>query len=200
MNFLAHAYLSFQDPACLTGNMISDFVKGRAKLDLPLSIQKGIRLHRAIDQFTDDHIICKEAANLFKKEYGRYAPAVVDVVFDHFLSISPNHFPEENDLMGFSLSVYHQLETNEAHFPERFKTIFPYMKKQNWLYNYRFDIGVKNSLEGLVRRAAYLSNAQPAIEIVYAQHEQLNQYFEAFFPSLYEFSQKTFQKIRQEED
>ncbi|MFY7899136.1 MAG: ACP phosphodiesterase, partial [Chitinophagaceae bacterium] len=29
MNFLAHAYLSFQQPSLLIGNMISDFVKGK---------------------------------------------------------------------------------------------------------------------------------------------------------------------------
>jgi acyl carrier protein phosphodiesterase len=29
MNYLAHAVLSFQQPDILTGNMISDFVKGR---------------------------------------------------------------------------------------------------------------------------------------------------------------------------
>ena len=29
MNYLAHAYLSFGDPDVLTGNMISDFVKGK---------------------------------------------------------------------------------------------------------------------------------------------------------------------------
>ena len=32
MNYLAHAYLSFGDPGILTGNMISDFVKGKRNL------------------------------------------------------------------------------------------------------------------------------------------------------------------------
>lgn len=29
MNYLAHAYLSFDEPEILVGNMISDFVKGK---------------------------------------------------------------------------------------------------------------------------------------------------------------------------
>ena len=33
MNYLAHAYLSFNDPEILVGNMISDFVKGKKKAD-----------------------------------------------------------------------------------------------------------------------------------------------------------------------
>jgi len=55
MNYLAHAYLSFNVPSILVGNMISDFVKGSSKLGYPVSIQKGIMLHRDIDAFTDTH-------------------------------------------------------------------------------------------------------------------------------------------------
>ena len=53
MNYLAHAFLSFQQPDILVGNMISDFVKGKSKFTYTPGIQKGIMLHRAIDQFTD---------------------------------------------------------------------------------------------------------------------------------------------------
>ncbi len=69
MNFLAHAYLSFGDETILTGNLISDFVKGRAQYHYPPKIQKGIRLHRAIDTFTDAHPATKEAMNFFKTPY-----------------------------------------------------------------------------------------------------------------------------------
>ena len=44
MNYLAHACLSFEDPDILTGNMISDFVKGRKKSDYPERIRMGITL------------------------------------------------------------------------------------------------------------------------------------------------------------
>ena len=50
MNYLAHAYLSFNDPDILIGNMISDHVKGKKKFDLPEKIQRGITLHRNIDE------------------------------------------------------------------------------------------------------------------------------------------------------
>ena len=46
MNYLAHAYLSFDDAEILTGNIISDFVKGKKKFDYPSRIQAGIKLHR----------------------------------------------------------------------------------------------------------------------------------------------------------
>ncbi len=60
MNYLAHAYLSFNMPDILVGNMISDFIKGKKQFDYPLPVQKGIRLHRAIDTFTDTHAATQE--------------------------------------------------------------------------------------------------------------------------------------------
>jgi len=52
MNYLAHAYLSFNEPELLLGNMVSDYVKGKKQFDFPKRMQAGIRLHRAIDEFT----------------------------------------------------------------------------------------------------------------------------------------------------
>jgi len=67
MNYLAHAYLSFNEPEILIGNLISDFVKGKKKFSYSPGIQNGIAIHRAIDQFTDDHA-ATHAAKLFFKE------------------------------------------------------------------------------------------------------------------------------------
>jgi hypothetical protein len=66
LNYLAHAYLSFNDSNLLLGNMISDYVKGKKKFDYPIKIQQGIHLHRLIDEFTDFHPITKEAKQFFK--------------------------------------------------------------------------------------------------------------------------------------
>jgi len=88
MNYLAHAYLSFGHPGVLTGNMISDFVKGKKKFDYPAEVQQGIELHRAIDQYTDTHIATREAKQVFPAHYRLYSGAFIDVVIDHFL---PNY-------------------------------------------------------------------------------------------------------------
>ena len=61
MNFLAHAYLSFDYTDILLGNMISDYVKGKKKFEYPPEIQSGIMLHRMIDEFTDNHPATKIA-------------------------------------------------------------------------------------------------------------------------------------------
>ncbi len=55
MNFLAHIYLSGEEEGVIIGNFIADGIKGKKYKNYPLSIQKGILLHRGIDSFTDQH-------------------------------------------------------------------------------------------------------------------------------------------------
>jgi acyl carrier protein phosphodiesterase len=97
MNYLAHAYLSFEITDITVGNMISDFVKGKQKLDYPIAIQQGIMLHRFIDSFTDSHAVTRQAKSFFKEAYGLYAGPLVDVVYDHFLANDPLRFPETGE-------------------------------------------------------------------------------------------------------
>ena len=153
MNFLAHAYLSFSDPQILAGNMISDFVKGKTKFSYPEKIQQGIMLHRAIDEFTDARPATAAAKLFFRPQYRLYSGAIVDVLYDHYLANDAAQFSEQS-LKEFSVEVYESLEQQALHLPQPFLYLLPYMKAQNWLYNYRHAEGIARSLSGLVRRAA----------------------------------------------
>lgn len=183
MNYLAHAYLSFHDPELLVGNMISDYVKGKKKFDYAPGIQKGIDLHRLIDTFTDDHVITKRAKEVFRPHYRLYAGAFVDVVYDHYLATDPTIFSNES-LSRFAEQTYTMLEPFTTVFPERFGFMFPYMKEQNWLYNYRERWGTEKSLHGVVRRSAYLTESATAFRLFEEQYEELKDCYETFFPEL----------------
>ncbi len=188
MNYLAHAYLSFNEPGILTGNMISDFVKGKKKFDYPQAIQKGITLHRAIDEFTDTHEVTHRAKVYFKSAYRLYAGAFVDVVYDHFLANDKNQFIDEAYLQSFCQATYSTLEENTVALPIIFQQMFPYMKQQNWLYNYRLKEGMEKSFGGLVRRAAYLSESATAFNIFNEYYDELSGCYDDFFPALKDFA------------
>jgi len=187
MNYLAHAYLSFRLPEIVVGNMISDFIKGKKQFDYPAVIQEGIRLHRAIDQFTDDHPATKNAQVFFTPAVGRYAGAFVDVVYDHFLALDSNEM-DEPGWAAFSVEVYAQLEHYRPLLPEKFARLFPYMRSQDWLYHYRFTSGIENSFHGLVRRARYLDNAAPAFSAFLEHYDALREAYAAFFPDVKKFA------------
>ncbi len=188
MNYLAHAYLSFNQPEILVGNMISDFVKGKKKFIYPSGIQNGIVLHRAIDEFTDAHPATKKAKEFFRPAYRLYSGAFVDVVFDHFLAIDKNEFENSTELQNFTLQVYQTLEENFSLLPQHFQSFFPHMKKYNWLYNYQFFQGVKMSFGGLVHRAAYINDSTTANTVFITNYSELKDCYDIFFPTLKKFA------------
>lgn len=195
MNYLAHAYLSFNHEEILAGNMISDFVKGKKKFDFANGIQKGIALHRAIDIFTDTHKITHDAKQYLKPAVGLYAGAFIDIVYDHFLANDKNEFADDASLFSFVQNTYTSLEKNVAVFPERFQSMFPFMKQHNWLYNYRFNLEIGKSFGGLVRRAKYLTDSTQAFEIFEKEYGHFKNYYELFFPELKKFTQQQLQQM-----
>jgi len=194
VNYLAHAYLSFGIPDIAVGNLISDFVKGKKKLDYPETIRHGITLHRAIDTFTDNHPVTREAKQFFRADYGLYAGALTDIVYDHFLAGDPASFPDPGSLHAFAGRIYEQVGSRQALFPPRFARLFPYMQSQNWLYNYQFREGIYNSFHGLARRAAYMPDPVRAFHIFETQYEGLKDCYDRFFPDLKNFA---FAELRQ---
>lgn len=183
MNFLAHAYLSFKDPDILAGNMISDYIKGKKQYDYSFRIHQGILLHRAIDSYTDSHQAVKKAKEVFKDAYRLYSGAFTDIAFDHFLAIDKNEFPY-GTLEKFTLSVYESLERSFPALPPVFQQLFPYMKKQNWLYNYGTAEGIERSFRGLTHRAKYINESNSAIEVFHKHYLFLDECYRVFFPEL----------------
>lgn len=183
MNYLAHAYLSFGRPGILVGNMISDYVKGKKKYDFPEQIQQGIAVHREIDQFTDTHPATKEAKEIFRPAYRLYAGSLMDVIYDHFLALDENEFTNES-LKTFTINTYSMLDKFTDHFPEKFTRMYPYMKAQNWLYNYRYRQGIEKSLAGVVRRAKYLEESDTAYLLFNEHYNKLKDLYQLFFPEL----------------
>jgi acyl carrier protein phosphodiesterase len=188
MNYLAHARLSFKKQAIITGNLISDFVKGKEKLKAyPLTIQKGIILHRAIDSYTDAHPATKQAKEIFRPAYRLYSGAFVDVVYDHFLATDENEFPN-NELADFAASTYQSLEEQQVYFPLKFAAMFPYMKQQNWLYNYKYNWGIEKSMQGLVRRSQFLTEAKTAFLLFEKNYLSLQRIYKQFWPEVKEMA------------
>ncbi|MBC9931394.1 ACP phosphodiesterase [Chitinophaga qingshengii] len=185
MNYLAHAYLSFHQPALITGNLIADYVKGRQQLALySPAIQQGIRIHRAIDTFTDQHPVTSRAKSFFRPACGLYSGVFTDLVYDHFLALDSSRFPGET-LYDFATEVYDVINHQEETLPERFLDMFSYMQQYNWLYNYRNDNGMERAFRGVSSRAKGLESSPAVIFAVFLEHyEALRDCYQAFFPAL----------------
>ena len=76
--------------------------------------------------------------------------------------------------------VYTRLEAKSEDFPENVKRYFPYMKTQNWLYNYQFEWGLLKSLQGLDRRTSVETEMQNSLDIYRESAPAFIQEFESF--------------------
>ena len=179
MNYLAHSILSFTDQQ-LVGNMIADFIKNNERENFPLEIQEGIKLHRAIDTFTDSHPAVSEAKKIFSPLVRLYSGAFVDVAFDYFTA----HLYTEKELKVHSQKVYNILWKNEIWLPENYKKMLIRMVQDDWLTNYRTDQGIKFSMLNVLNKAKYLDKDIPVFDAFLKSKEELQFHFDRFFPDI----------------
>lgn len=188
MNFLAHLYLSENQPKIMVGNFIGDFVKGKnLQRRFEAEIAQGIEFHRAIDYFTDLHPIVKQSKNRLRPKYRHYAGIIVDIFYDHFLAIGWKEYSEV-DLAAFAQYAYGLIGQHEAILPEEVKQMLPYMIRGNWLLSYARLEGIERALFGMSRRTAYVSHMDESITELKLYYAEFQNEFNAFLPELTEWA------------
>jgi len=188
MNFLAHAYLSFNDPELLVGNMMADALKGNPPDDLPVKIRQGVFLHRHIDAFTDQHTLVKATRKIFYPVISHYALVISDVIYDHFLGVNWNKFHSES-LYDFSQVSYKYIDQHIDYVPEHFQRIFQYMKEDNWFVMYSTRAGIHRTIDRLSWRSKAFTFSKETIGIFEENYTELENHFLEFYPQLIKSSQ-----------
>ena len=193
MNFLAHLLLSGPIEAVpysnvLLGNLIADAVPGRQLETYPPAVQAGIRLHRAIDTFTDQHPVVRRGTRRLREAgYGKYAGVISDMFLDHFLARHFAGFTPE-PLPDFARRVYALLLVRQAEMPSRVQQMLGYMVQHNWLLGYAETAGLARALAGLSRRASAGSGMETAVEELLRHYAAYETDFWEFFPELRDFA------------
>jgi acyl carrier protein phosphodiesterase len=113
MNFLAHFHLAWPDDGLIAGALEGDYYKGPLRGELPANIEQGVKLHRAIDAYTDSHPVVVSLRGQFPDHLRRYAGIVIDIAFDHYLTIYWEKFGSLS-LQDFNRSIYRSLGEQDA--------------------------------------------------------------------------------------
>lgn len=192
MNFLAHLYLSgTNDPELLAGNFMADSIKGGGGIaSYSEGMQRGVRLHHAIDHFTDTHPVTAQSKARLYPGFHKYATVIVDVYYDHFLAANWNRY-SPIPLADYAQWVYGLLEERADRLPERTRNMLPWMKKENWLYYYSTIEGMHGIFTRMARRTRFDSKMELAAEALRKDYRLFEDEFNAFFPELEVFC-KTF--------
>jgi len=183
MNFLAHLYLSGDNTSLKVGNFIADTVKGKAYQNFPEDIQKGILLHRFIDDFTDKHPIVEETKIRLRPKFRKYSPVVADVFYDHFLAKNWQEY-HQLTLKKYVTETYKELDSQKHHFTEQSRHIFRYMKQFDWLGGYANFTGIGRALTGMSRRANFKNNMHIAVVDLKKDYPLYEKEFKLFFEDL----------------
>lgn len=152
MNFLGHLVVSGNDPLVITGNFMADAVKGRDLSSHPDGIQRGIRLHRRIDTYTDQHPITLRGRERLRTHCGKFAGVALDIFYDHCIART---WTGEESLHAFCHRSYSTLQHHEHLMPERTRRMLPYMIAGDWLGSYASIDGIAAALDGLARRVPH---------------------------------------------
>jgi acyl carrier protein phosphodiesterase len=183
MNFLAHLYLSGDEEDVIVGNFIADAIKGNSLYTFPEGLERGIRLHREIDHFTDHHPVVRASISRLSPKYRMYAGVIVDIFYDHFLAKYWNEYSEAN-LENLVSKSYFLLIRRFHMLPPRSKRILPFMVTQNWLVGYRNFSVLEKVFFGMSRRTSHPSGMENAVEDLKADYKLYEDEFRAFFPEI----------------
>lgn len=168
----------------LFGNFIADHLKGPDR-QLPFDqlIRQGIALHRHIDRYTDTHNIVAQSKARVRPQFGKYAPVIVDVFYDHFLAIGWSNF-HNLPLPEFSKQVYALLQARQNEMPASAQHMLPFMVQHDWLTNYARPLGIRRVMQGMSRRTRFVSGMDKAPDLLFEEYDAFKAEFEAFFPEL----------------
>ncbi|MDB4835244.1 acyl carrier protein phosphodiesterase [Cyclobacteriaceae bacterium] len=183
MNFLAHFYLSNEDPDWMTGNFFGDMMRKAEWSQLPPAIKQGVLIHFEIDKFTDSHPLVKELKSTLLKEQQHFSGVVSDIFFDYFLAKYWSIY-HTTPLPEFTKQVYSAIETNSEYFNKKASMTFHYMKKNNWLERYQTIEGIDRILKGMSKRTTYTSNMATASIVLQKNEQVIKNVFDEFFEEL----------------
>jgi len=184
MNYLSHFFLSAdaEDDVHL-GNFLGDIVRKTTADALPSSIQKGIDLHRFIDQFTDNHALVLEGKRLLYPKFGKYASVILDVYFD-FLLIENWAMYDNRPIQAFIDACYAFVDANMESVPDIARNRVEAMNSARWMNGYLSDSGRMDLFRRLAQRAKYDKNFGQALDIYGTKKKELTVIHQQFFPIL----------------
>jgi len=187
MNFLAHFLLSANDDELRLGNLLGDVVKGRVeRFDHPgvsERMRTGIRLHRAIDSFSDGHAVVRRSKQRIAGRYGRLSGVIVDVYYDHVLAREWDRHGE-GTLTAFADDVYRTLRVNLARLPTEVHPLVEAMIAGNWLVGYARLAHVAGALDGMSLRHRVAAGIGTAAEELARDYDAVSADVAEFFPEL----------------
>jgi acyl carrier protein phosphodiesterase len=186
MNYLAHIFLSCDNEDLLIGNFIADFIRNREVALYAPSIQEGVFLHRQIDTYTDNHPVVKKGVGRLRPFHRKYAPVVIDILFDHLLVKNWSRYSEQK-MSNFTENIYEIFLRRMDDMPPKLQVRLPNMIAADWLPAYGTLEGLHNTFIRMDKRTTFPSQFTAAVKHLQTNYRLFEQEFNEFFPEVIAF-------------
>jgi len=194
MNFLGHCFLTRHDKKLIPGNLGGDFFKGDLELfeKTPKHIIKGVKIHRFIDSYNDNHKAVQKTAHILQDNgIKRISYIATDLLLDHYLGKKWDKFTSKNQAR-FIKKIYKETEKDLDHFPDEFKKLFYKMKQKDWLSRYESIDGIDLTLYKFSLRLHFNNNLHDTLPIYLKHQKDIDKQFKVFLKDIDKTVKKEF--------
>lgn len=188
MNYLAHILLSKSTIDYQLGNLLADPLKGKRWEGASDEHYAGMRMHAAIDVFTDaNKTISLSKSRLRKKGYLK--GVVIDMTYDYFLSKHWNKYVAQ-DLKGFVNDFNQNTLFELDDLPDKASSFINPILSNNVLGSYKEFSGLEIAFNRIDKRLSPKILAKETttsyIHNILENYDSIEQDFLEFFPLLIE--------------
>lgn len=183
MNYLAHLFLSPDQPQQMAGNYMADMIKSIEEKNVLPHVKKGIELHRVIDHSTDHHPIFVEHRRMLYPHFRKYAGVVLDIYYDYLLFLNWKYVTCES-FGHFEKRIYDTLLKAKDDVPPRITDIMMRMISDRWLRHYTTMDGMNRVFGRLERKVKFPIKFHDAMEVLNEQIPQWRREHLIFFKDM----------------
>jgi acyl carrier protein phosphodiesterase len=192
VNFLAHLHLADPEPGLMLGGIVADFARNAEIAVLPADVQRGVKLHRLIDGFTDRHPVVHRSIGRVSQRLGWFAGIVIDIYYDHILAREWGRYSAE-PLRAFADRAYRLLVELFPVPPPDAQWFIRRFIDRDYLVGYSTLEGITRALERtsqriaerIPKKAIWLPDSVPDL---LAADADLAADFHEFYPELMAFA------------
>lgn len=166
----------------MVGNLVADGYKGKKYLDLKPGLQRGVLLHRKIDDLTDHAAPTLALKRLLYPYFGRYGGVVTDIYFDHYLARHWEQF-HSRPLEHFVQEVYAVLEQHRGDINPESRVFLDRLQQYQWLLAYR-DFDKLDVIFRQMSRRTGVETMAGAIDPLQKHNAEIEEGFFKLYPQL----------------
>ena len=190
MNYLAHLHIADHCNSNALGNLLGDFVKGNPDNQYDNDVVQGIRLHRFVDSYTDNHELVREARQLFAGKQRRFSGIALDMFWDHCLASNWQQYNDHGLRKFCEQQRVLVSREHDAELPERFTRVTAAMWQGRWMESYQDLENIEYALQRMSNRSPRMGELANCFSTLDKNYADLVKVFKAMYPDVLNAAQR----------